>query len=85
MASVLQHQIESRMNDLYHKMTVHAQIIMRISMEFDKIKKEHADMKETLGEFLLKNSDFSKEELERVGVESNESTGPVRRGDVSTK
>lgn len=85
MASVLQHQIESRMNDLYHKMTVHAQILMRISMEFDKIKKEHADMKETLGEFLLKNSDFSKEELEKVGVESNESPGPDRSSDVSSK
>lgn len=84
MASVLQHQIESRMNDLYHKMTVHAQIIMRISMEFDKIKKEHADMKETLGEFLFKNSDFSKEELEKVGVESNENTGPVRSNDVNS-
>lgn len=85
MASVLQHQIESRMNDLYHKMTVHAQIIMRISMEFDKIKKEHADMKETLGEFLINQSDFSKEELEKVGIETPNLPPTSRGNDVSTK
>lgn len=70
---MLQHQIESRMNDLYHKMTVHAQIIMRISMEFDKIKKEHADMRETLGEFLLNNSDFPKDENVSQSNENNTS------------
>ena len=82
MASVLQHQIESRMNDLYHKMTVHAQIIMRISMEFDKIKKEHADMRETLGEFLLNNSDFPKD---GDGSNSKDQEERSNGSDVHTK
>ena len=48
MASVHQHQVESRVNDLYLKMQRHAQIIMRLSVELDNIKTENADLKLTI-------------------------------------
>jgi hypothetical protein len=41
MASVLQHQVESRVNDLYLKMQNHAKLIMRLAVEVDNLKKEN--------------------------------------------
>lgn len=48
MAAVLQHQVESRVNDLYMKLQRHAQIIMRLSVELDKIHQENDELKNAL-------------------------------------
>lgn len=45
MASVHQHQIESRMNDMYRKWSAHSQIIMRMGYELDRIQKENIELK----------------------------------------
>lgn len=45
MASVHQHQIESRMNDMYRKWSAHSQIIMRMGYELDRIQKENVELK----------------------------------------
>ena len=48
MAAVLQHQVESRVNDLYMKLQRHAQIIMRLSVEVDKLHQENDELKNVL-------------------------------------
>ena len=48
MAAVLQHQVESRVNDLYMKLQRHAQIIMRLSVEVDKLHQENDELKNAL-------------------------------------
>ena len=45
MASILSHQVESRVNDLYTKMQRHAQIIMRLSIEVDNLKTDNDDLR----------------------------------------
>ena len=45
MASILQHQVESKVNDLYFKMQRHAQIIMKLSVELDKMKGENEELR----------------------------------------
>ena len=48
MATVLQHQVESRVNDLYRKLGAHANIIMRLSVELDRIRSDNEEMKEII-------------------------------------
>ena len=48
MAAVLQHQVESRVNDLYVKMQRHAQIIMRLSVEVDRVHQENEELKHAM-------------------------------------
>ena len=48
MAAVLQHQVESRVNDLYIKMQRHAQIIMRLSVEVDRVHQENEELKHAM-------------------------------------
>ena len=48
MATIHQHQIESKVNDLYFKMQKHAQILMRLSVQLDNLKTENADLKLTI-------------------------------------
>ena len=48
MASILSHQVESRVNDLYIKLQTHAQIIMRLSFELDKTKTENEELKKVV-------------------------------------
>ena len=48
MATVHQHQIESKVNDLYFKMQKHAQILMRLSVQFDNLKTENDNLKLTI-------------------------------------
>ena len=48
MAAVLQHQVESRVNDLYVKMQRHAQIIMRLSVEVDRVHQENEELKHVM-------------------------------------
>ena len=50
MASVLQHQVESRVNDLYLKMQNHAKLIMRLAVEVDNLKKENESYKSILSD-----------------------------------
>ena len=50
MATVLQHQVESRVNDLYRKLGAHAHLIMRLSVELDRIRQENDEMKEIIRE-----------------------------------
>ncbi len=45
MASILQHQVESKVNDLYFKMQRHAQIIMKLSVELDRVMKENEELR----------------------------------------
>ncbi len=45
MASILQHQVESKVNDLYFKMQRHAQIIMKLSVELDNLKGENEELR----------------------------------------
>lgn len=45
MASILQHQVESKVNSLYHKLQTHAQIIMKLSMEIDNMRKENEELR----------------------------------------
>lgn len=48
MATVLQHQIAGRVNDLNQKMMAHARIIFQLSVELDKIKSENEELKKIL-------------------------------------
>lgn len=48
MATVLQHQVESRVNDLYRKLGAHANIIMRLSVELDRIRSDNEELKEII-------------------------------------
>ena len=48
MAAVLQHQVESRVNDLYRKLGAHANLIMRLSVELDRIQSDNEDMREII-------------------------------------
>ena len=50
MASILQHQVESKVNSLYHKMQTHAQIIMKLSMEIDNMKKDNEDLRNMINQ-----------------------------------
>ena len=45
MASILQHQVESKVNDLYHKMQRHAQLIMKLSVELDRVSRENDELR----------------------------------------
>jgi hypothetical protein len=60
MASILQHQVESSVNNLYLKMQKHAQIIMRLSMEVEKLSKENDE----LAELVMKNKIIIKKLVE---------------------
>ena len=60
MASILQHQVESSVNNLYLKMQKHAQIIMRLSMEVEKLSKENDE----LAELVMKNKKIIKKLVE---------------------
>lgn len=48
MATVLQHQIAGRVNDLNQKMMAHARIIFQLSVELDKMKSENEELKKIL-------------------------------------
>ena len=50
MASILQHQVESKVNDLYFKMQRHAQIIMKLSVELDKLKGDNEELKSVVNQ-----------------------------------
>lgn len=60
MASILQHQVESSVNNLYLKMQKHAQIIMRLSIEVEKLSKENDE----LAELVMKNKKIIKKLVE---------------------
>ena len=74
MASVLQHQIEGRVNDLYFKMASHAKIIMTLSVELDRLKAENQEMKAVIKQ----NRSTIKRLIQDREIESS------RGGDVST-
>lgn len=48
MATVLQHQVENRVNEINCKLTQHARIIFGLSCEIDKIKNENEELKKIL-------------------------------------
>ena len=50
MASILQHQVESKVNDLYFKMQKHAQIIMKLSVELDNVKQENEELRNMINQ-----------------------------------
>ena len=50
MASILQHQVESKVNDLYFKMQKHAQIIMKLSVELDSVKQENEELRNMINQ-----------------------------------
>ena len=50
MASILQHQVESKVNDLYYKMQRHAQIIMKLSVELDRVSRENEELRDIVNQ-----------------------------------
>lgn len=65
MASILQHQVESRVNDLYIKMQQQARVIMRLSLEFDKLSKENDE----LASIVMKNKSVIKKLVDNQNIE----------------
>ena len=65
MASILQHQVESRVNDLYLKMQQQARVIMRLSLEVDRLSKENDE----LASLVMKNKGIIKKLVDNQNIE----------------
>ena len=92
MATVLQHQVESRVNDLYRKLGAHAHLIMRLSVELDRIRQENEEMKEIIREDRATLKRLTSEvgsRMEAVAQDRETDTTPEKKkislADISTR
>ncbi len=84
MASILQHQVESKVNDLYYKMQRHAQIIMKLSVELDKMKGENEELKSMVNQDrqIIKKLYHNQNSRNEMDIQTKHSSESNERGDI---
>lgn len=84
MASILQHQVESKVNDLYYKMQRHAQIIMKLSVELDKMKGENEELKSMVNQDrqIIKKLYHNQNSRNEMDIQTKHSSESNERDDI---